>query len=42
MAMGIDSSTMFPGLDGLGSETVAYLRFRRGSIREIITDTWTI
>lgn len=38
--MGIDASTLFPGLDGAGRQTVQYLSGGRGTLSEIITDTW--
>jgi hypothetical protein len=38
--MGIDASTLFPGLDGVGRETSMYLSRGRGTLREVITDTF--
>ena len=42
-AMGIDSSTLFPGLDGVGRETAAYLHlglWHGGTLREVISDSF--
>jgi hypothetical protein len=38
--MGIDASTLFPGLDGVGRQTSMYLDLGHASIREVITDSW--
>jgi len=39
-SMGIDAATLFPGLDGVGRQTSMYLDLGRGSLREVITDTF--
>lgn len=39
--MGIDASTLFPGLDGVGRETAQYLQGGQGSLRDVITDTFS-
>jgi FRG domain-containing protein len=40
--MGIDASTVFPGLDGIGRESARYLLAGRGSLREVITDAFSL
>lgn len=39
-SMGIDASTLFPGLDGVGRHASMYLELGGGSLREVITDTF--
>jgi FRG domain-containing protein len=40
-SMGIDAGTLFPGLDGVGRATAAYLHSGGATLREVITDMFS-